>query len=266
MRNPTILVIDSGIGGLSVTQHIRRKCSAVSVSYIADLSHFPYGEKSEDSITRRIQTLVDYGVRHIRPDLVVIACNTASTIALDVLRQTFAVPFVGVVPAIKPAALKSQSGKIGVLATRATVNRPYTQNLIHSFAKDNNVFLYGSSALVEIAEGKLKGDRPDLLQIRMDVENLIQQHKEMDTVVLACTHFPLLEVEFEMLFPQIKYWVHSGEAIARRVESILTEMGFSATGGADKNRLLITGGAQSAYQHALLVPLLGEFDTTMVTI
>lgn len=266
MRHPTILVIDSGIGGLSVTHQIRQKCSAVSVSYIADLSHFPYGEKSEDVITRRIQALVDYGVQNVQPDLVVIACNTASTVALDVLRDTFAIPFVGVVPAIKPAALKSQSGKIGVLATRATVNRPYTQNLIHSFAQNNNVFLYGSSVLVEIAENKLKGIRPDILKIRQDVENLLQQNKEMDTVVLACTHFPLLEAEFEMLFPQIKYWVHSGEAIARRVESLLIEMGFCTTGGESGNRLFTTGITDRVYQRDLLLPLLGEFDSEMVTI
>lgn len=263
---PTILVIDSGIGGLSVTQHIRRVCSGVKITYIADTAHFPYGQKSETAITSRIHTLVEYGMSHAHPDLVVIACNTASTVALDTLRNTFHTPFVGVVPAVKPAALKSQSGKIGVLATEGTVNRPYTQNLISAFAQNHSVFLYGSSVLVQIAEEKLKGIEPDEAKIRADLQKLVGQHADMDTIVLACTHFPLLKNEFQRLFPHIKHWVDSGEAIARRVEFLLTGMGFPAEGREQNHHLIVTGTRQSTYKGGLLQPFLGSYMSEFITL
>lgn len=266
MRNPTLLVIDSGIGGLSVSGHIRRRCPGTSISYIADLLCFPYGQKTEEAVNQRVHTLVDHGIREVQPDLVVIACNTASTVALDSLRRTFPVPFVGVVPAIKPAAQKSESGIIGVLATRGTINRPYTQKLIASFANATGVFLYGSSMLVEIAEQKLQGIAPDEQSIREDVGNFLLQHREMDTVVLACTHFPLLNMEFQTLFPEIKYWIDSGDAIARRVEFLLAEMGLNTLDAVTTNELILTKDAATPYRQNLVQPLLGQYTQKTIAI
>jgi glutamate racemase len=258
-KNPNVLVIDSGIGGLTVTQHIRCRCPQVEISYIADRAYFPYGQKTEDEINQRIHRLVNYGIQQITPDLIVVACNTASTIALDLLRQNFTVPFVGVVPAIKPAAMQTESGVIGVLATQATVNRPYTQNLIQSFANNNRVFLFGSSVLVEIAEDKLLGLEPDLNQIYEDVKHLTSQHTQMDTIVLACTHFPLLRSELQKLFPDIKYWIDSGEAISKRVAHLL-KIGESAPEYNQlNNQLFVTGTGSSGYLSNLITPLLGSY-------
>lgn len=266
MRKPIVLVIDSGVGGLSVTAHIRQRCPGISVSYIADMMYFPYGQKTEKVITERVHALVDYGVRHIQPDLVVIACNTASTVTLDSLRQTFTVPFVGVVPAIKPAVEKSHSGIIGILGTRGTVERPYTQKLISSFANDKGVFLYGSSVLVEIAESKLRGAAPDEQLIREDIEKLLRQHENMDTVVLACTHFPLLDAEFQRVFPEIRFWVDSGDAIARRVEFLLSGMGLMTIDTPTKNRFILTAESSAPYLQDLIQPLLGQYMCTTITI
>lgn len=272
MRTPTILVIDSGVGGLSVTQHIRLKCPSATITYIADTLYFPYGQKAEEIVIQRIHTLVRYGLCDIQPDLVVIACNTASTVALESLRETFSVPFVGVVPAIKPAAQNSASGIIGVLATRGTVNGLYTRNLISSFAQGNGVFLHGSSLLVETAEQKLQGVAPCLQRIQEDVNKLLCQHKEIDTVVLACTHFPLLKAEFQECFPKIKSWIDSGDAIARRVEFLLAEMGLHATDNfsndtlAPSNRFMTTTSALHCYQQALITPLLGTHTLAMIDI
>lgn len=271
MRNPTILVIDSGVGGLSVTEHIRLKCPNASIVYIADTLYFPYGQKSEAIVIQRIHSLVHYGLRSILPDLVVIACNTASTVALESLRKAFSVPFVGVVPAIKPAAQNSASGIIGVLATRGTVNGHYTRNLISSFAHQHGVFLYGSSLLVEAAEQKLQGFAPCLKSIHEDVDKLLCQHNEIDTVVLACTHFPLLKSEFQQCFPKIQAWIDSGEAIARRVEFLLGEMGLPAISPVDNtpspnNQLIITTSGMHAYQRRLIVPLLGEHTLVIINV
>lgn len=266
MRNPIILVIDSGVGGLSVTEHIRQRCPGASIFYIADALYFPYGQKSEKQIMLRMHTLVAYGQRHIEPDLVVVACNTASTVALESLRQAFPGPFVGVVPAIKPAAQQSASGIIGVLATRGTVNGPYTKNLISSFAREHGVFLYGSSILVEVAESKLQGTSPCQRRLREDVEKLLCQHRSMDTIVLACTHFPLLRAELQTCFPEIRYWVDSGEAIARRVESLLTQMGLKVAGTALESKLLVTADLRAAYVRELVRPLLGQYTVAQIDI
>lgn len=257
MRNPKILVIDSGIGGLSVTQHIRNLCPGIAVTYIADLAYFPYGQKAETLVTQRITRLVEHGIATMQPDLVVIACNTASTIALDALRRKFSIPFVGVVPAIKPAAASSISGMIGVLATRGTVNRAYTKNLIQEFAQHTQVHLHGSSMLVEMAERKLRGDECSKERIAEDLQPLLI-HRRIDAIVLACTHFPLLKQELAPLFPQVQFWVDSGEAIARRTAHLLEKMNLSVTGSPPLNHLIVTGGVSPAYQQELLTPLLGD--------
>lgn len=267
MRIPHILVIDSGVGGLTVTDHVRRQCSGCAITYIADLAYFPYGNRPEAEVIARIDTLVGYGMRTAQPDVVVIACNTASTVALNILRQGYSVPFVGVVPAIKPAAALTQTGAIGLLATRGTVTRQYTQALIEEFAPQHKVSLYGSRVLVELSENKLRGIPPCPKQIQADVEQLVLQNTAIDTIVLACTHFPLLTPELTSLFPKIRHWVDSGEAIAKRVKFLLKELELSgAENASPPARFILTASPHRPYDPLLLRPLLGEFEPLVVAL
>lgn len=232
---PKILVFDSGAGGLSIAHAILRRITGCHLIYAADRDFFPYGIKTDDELTPRIVTQVA-ALHHLHsPSIVVIACNTASTLALDTLRSSIACPFVGVVPAIKPAANLTQSGVIGVLATPATVNRSYTRKLIEQFAPNHNVILHGSDALVELAEQKIAGDALDLSIIQEELNTLFQkpEGRNIDSVVMACTHFPLLKEEFELWTSQVSQqknavsWIDSGKAIATRVQHLLDEQGLT---------------------------------------
>ena len=221
------LIFDSGVGGLSVTGEIRALLPDLSLTYVADDEFRPYGEKSEHALRERLPQLLWVLCEMIHPDLVVVACNTASTSALGDIRNVLDIPVVGVVPAIKPGAKSSQTGNIGVLGTPGTVRRRYVDGLIHQFAQSCEVSLHGSVSLVKMAETKLEGVEPNLDHIRAEILPLLSLD-EIDTIVLACTHFPLLIQEFKLLAPQIN-WIDSGAAIARRVRSLLPQ------GGSDQN-------------------------------
>lgn len=213
------LIFDSGVGGLSVTAEVRRLLPDLSITYAADDAFRPYGEKSEQELKERLPGLLATLADMTLPDIVIIACNTASTTALAEIRENLTLPVVGVVPAIKPAAERSVSNVIGVLGTPGTVRRKYVGRLIKDFAKGQKVVLHGSVKLVQIAEDKLAGKAPDHDEIRREIAPLLA-HKTMDHIVLACTHFPLLVEEFETLAPDIT-WIDSGAAIARRAQSLL---------------------------------------------
>jgi glutamate racemase len=221
MNTQTILVIDSGIGGLSVTKEIRQLMPFLRIHYVADLAAFPYGTKSESEVIERVMVLTHALIPKLNPSLIVVACNTASTIVLDAVRNSFQIPIVGVVPAVKPAAALSNSGVIGVLATPGTINRAYTHSLISEYASHCKVVLHGSSNLVQLAEEKMKTGYVDMEKVSDELIPLQKHNSELDTIVLACTHFPLLRQEFSQILPNIKYWVDSGEAIARRVANLL---------------------------------------------
>lgn len=224
MTHPTILILDSGIGGLSIARDIRQQVPASYITYIADIDKFPYGQKTEEEVMQRVTEIVNKSISLFQPDLVVIACNTASTLVLDQLRKLFHIPFIGVVPAIKPAASLTHTGVIGVLATKGTVNRRYTNDLILKFAQNKEVHLHGSSVLVTLAEQKLQNTKINRQELEADVSILMRQSQKMDTVVLACTHFPIIKQELKQSFSQIKYWVDSGEAIARRTSYWLDQL------------------------------------------
>ncbi len=224
MKKPSILIIDSGVGGLSIAQEIRAHVESAHITYIADTEKHPYGPKPEPEISQRVTALVEYGIKLFDPDIVVIACNTASTLVLTQLRDLFSIPFIGVVPAIKPAAQVTQSGVIGVLATQATVNRAYTSKLIADFAQNTEVHLHGSAKLVAISEQKLQGITVCQNTIKEEVQKLLRQSIDIDTVVLACTHFPIIKADLARCFPHISRWVDSGEAVARRVEYWLSQL------------------------------------------
>jgi glutamate racemase len=212
-----ILVFDSGLGGLSIAREIIAAHPYCCVSYLADTAYFPYGTKSDAVLIERIETLLQHAIQTLAPDIVVIACNTASTLTLSHLRSRFALPFVGVVPAIKPAAGLSLSKTIGVLATPATVSRPYTAQLISDFASGCEVITFGTHGLVALAERSLCGETPNSHAVKNELTGLIHQSATMDTVVLACTHFPLLLNELKHAAPHILHWVDSGAAVARQV-------------------------------------------------
>lgn len=218
----SILVIDSGVGGLSVSQAILAAEPSLQIIYFADDAFFPYGLMQEDQLMSRLKTVVGVMIERHQPELVVLACNTVSTLVLPELRALYHVPFVGVVPAIKPAAQQSQTKRIGLLATPATVRRSYTDDLIKSFADDCDVVRVGSNDLVVQAERLLAGEpvcKDTLLSV---LQPFLVTHGKagVDTIVLGCTHFPLLREQLTEIMPSIKL-IDSGEAIARRVVSLL---------------------------------------------
>lgn len=188
------------------------------IVYAADSAGFPYGTKSEAELAARVPALLGRLVERFHPRLAVIACNTASTIALDHVRAALDIPVVGTVPAIKPAAELSKSRVIGVLGTEATVRQPYVDDLAARFASDCRVIRYGSAQLVELAERKLAGDPVTVADVRAAIAPLVEAEgaEGMDVMVLACTHFPLLADEIEAAFPQIRL-VDGGPGIARRI-------------------------------------------------
>ena len=222
---PRILVFDSGSGGLSVAQAIRQQLPDANMIYAADTAAFPYGRWAEVMLVKRILRVMRELVSAVEPDCIVIGCNTASTLALEVLREEFRIPFVGTVPAIKPAAAQTQTGVIGVLATPGTVRREYTKTLIHTYAFHCKVLLHGASEMAEIAERKLAGERVDLKQLLAEIKPVFKTKggQKTDTVVLGCTHYPLLLDELREIAPWPVNWIDPAPAIARRTQSILPD-------------------------------------------
>ena len=216
-----ILFFDSGVGGLSVLAPARALLPQAPIVYAADSAGFPYGTKSEAELAARVPALLGRLVERFQPRLVVIACNTASTIALDHARAALDLPIVGTVPAIKPAAEMSRTRVIGVLGTEATVRQPYVDNLAAKFAADCTIIRHGSAELVALAEAKLAGEAVDAAAVAEAVEPL-RQAEMLDTVVLACTHFPLLADELAIALPGVRF-VDGGPGIARRIAYLTTE-------------------------------------------
>ncbi|HEX7822373.1 MAG TPA: glutamate racemase [Sphingobium sp.] len=214
-----VLFFDSGVGGLSILRPARALIPTMPVIYAADRAGYPYGTKSEAEIAARVPALLGRLVERYRPRMAVIACNTASTIALAGVRAALDVPVVGTVPAIKPAALRSKTRVIGVLGTDATVRQPYVDRLAQEHGADCLVLRHGSAALVDLAEAKLRGETLDPVIARDALAGLLDQKggDRMDMVVLACTHFPLVEAELAAAAPRPLTFLHGGEGIARRI-------------------------------------------------
>ncbi|WP_217565068.1 glutamate racemase [Vibrio cholerae] len=214
---PRVLIFDSGVGGLSVYREIEARLPQLNYIYLFDNAAYPYGELTQETLIARVDTLVTRMVEQERIDLVVIACNTASTIVLPVLRAKLTIPVVGVVPAIKPASLIA-SKAIGLIATPATVKRQYTQELIRDFSANKNVELLGSTRLVNMAEEKLRGKPIDLEELASILQPL---KNTIDVAVLGCTHFPLIKEEIQQVLGEQVQLIDSGLAIARRVQELL---------------------------------------------
>jgi glutamate racemase len=222
LENPTILVFDSGLGGLTVYREVARVRPDARFVYAADDALFPYGAIDEERLIARALDLMAQLIAAHRPDLVVIACNTASTIVLPSLRARLDVPFVGTVPAIKPACAASNTKRVSVLGTEATVKREYTRALIREFAGDCRVTLVGSARLAALAEAAIAGDAVDDAEIAAEIAPcFVDDGARTDTLVLACTHYPLLADRFTRLAPWPVNFIDPAPAIARRVVDLI---------------------------------------------
>jgi glutamate racemase len=218
-----VLVFDSGIGGLSVLGAVSAALPDARLVYVADDAAFPYGDWDEAALRDHIVALMDSLIAEHDPAAVVIACNTASTLVLPPLRERFAVPFVGTVPAIKPAAEQTRSGIVSVLATPGTMKRDYTRDLIRAFADGCHVRLVGAPALAAEAEALMRGAAVDRALIAGQIAPCFMEMdgRRTDIVVQACTHYPFLADILAELAPWPVTWLDPAPAIARRVLTVL---------------------------------------------
>jgi glutamate racemase len=250
------LVFDSGVGGLTVLAEIHRLLPAVPTIFAADTAAFPYGGLSAEAVSQRVMAVMTRLIVAFDPALAVIACNTASTLVLPHLRARFSIPFVGTVPAIKPAAAMTKSGLISVLATPGTVKRDYTADLIRDFAAGKEVTLVGAPRLASLAEAALRGEAVADETIAAEIAPVFIESggRRTDVVVLACTHYPLLIAAFERLAPWPVAWLDPAPAIARRVRQVLPQRPTAE--GPPRHRGIVTSNAGTV---AALTPSFSRF-------
>ena len=227
-----ILLLDSGVGGLTVLEELRKLLPQVPVVYVADHAALPYGNKTEAQVTARVAALLGRLTERYQPRLVTIACNTASTIALAAVREALDLPIVGTVPAIKPAAALTETGAIGLLGTAATIRQAYVDNLEREFAGDKLLLRHAAPNLVQAAEAKLRGEEVDPAVYAEAARGLRSQPggEKIDTVVLACTHFPLLEEELSRAFGPDVSFIDGSAGIARRIVHLTQGQQFARSG------------------------------------
>ena len=253
---PTILVFDSGLGGLTVFREVVKARPDARYVYVADDAFFPYGRHEAAALIARLVPLMGKLIAEYRPDLVVIACNTASTLVLTHLRAAYSVPFVGTVPAIKPACASSKSRLVSVLGTEATVAREYTRKLIRDFGQGCEIALIGSARLASLAEAALRAEPVEDAAILAEIVPcfIARGERRTDTVALACTHYPLLLDRFERLAPWPVGWIDPAPAIARRVVQLLgpPDAANSAARG-PRDRIVFT--SERPPSHALAMAL-----------
>lgn len=255
-------IFDSGVGGLTVYQAIKSLLPAAHYSYCSDNEFHPYGTKADEAVAQRTLEVCLRFVAAAKLDVLVIACNTASTVGLDLLRAHLKLPIVGVVPAIKPAAEKSTTGVIGLLATPATIKRPYVDELIRRFASHRHVVRAGSSRLVELAEDKARGKTVPLNLVHEEIKSLFIEFSDheksvrLDAVVLGCTHFPLLREELLAASPWPVLWIDSGSAIAARVQHLIATLNLEVVPSPELSTAWVTQKDASTW---LLKPLMEHF-------
>lgn len=254
MANPAapILIFDSGVGGLTVLAELRKVLPDAPVIYVADEAALPYGDKSEAEIAARVCGLLGRLAERYHPRLICIACNTASTIALGMVRDVLETPVVGTVPAIKPAAEMTQTGVIGLLGTAATIRQAYVDNLQAQFAAGKTLLRHAAPELVGAAELKLRGGTPDPEIFARAAQGLTSQPggESIDTVVLACTHFPLLTDELGEAFGEKVHFVDGAQGIARRIRYLTQGQAFIRH---DQDFAIVTG---DEHNHSNLAPTL----------
>ena len=265
-RRPTILLLDSGIGGLTVLRELRSARPDAAYVYAADDAAFPYGDWAEEPLMRRVEQVTAELVARHAPDLVVVACNTISTLVLPVLRARFGLPFVGTVPAVKPAVSLSKSGRVTVLATPGTVRRDYTRELVATYAGGCAVDLVGSTRLAAMAEAELAGTPVSDEALAAEIAPCFANRdgRRTDTIVLACTHYPWLTARMERLAPWPVTFLDPAPAVARRVVQILGEAPEGAPPGPG-GRAVFTGEGRLGehLKTALAAFGLGEVETNV---
>lgn len=217
-----VLFFDSGVGGLSILHDVMKLNHDIEPYYLFDNECFPYGSKTEEFLISRIKGLIQQINSQFKFNAIVIACNTASTVALPSLRSVIDIPIIGVVPAIKPAAKISKNKIIGLLATPGTLSRTYTKELINEFASDCKLICVGDAMLAVIAETRLTTGVVDKESIKKIIQPFLSEKiaERPDTVVLGCTHYPFVKDVLTELLPNMKI-IDSGEAIGRRVKAVI---------------------------------------------
>jgi glutamate racemase len=262
----TILVFDSGLGGLTVYREILAARRNATYVYVADDAGFPYGVKPEDELIERVVRLMADLIAAYRPHLVVIACNTASTIVLPALRKTFPLPFVGTVPAIKPACAGSVTRRVSVLGTEATVAREYTHALIRDYADACQVTLVGAKNLAGYAEAELAGAPASDAEIAAEIASCFRDDgARTDTVVLACTHYPLIIERLRRLAPWPVNFIDPAPAIARRVVSLLGPAPDGETSTAMTHAVFTSGRPPSSTLKLISQRFRPRFDTASLS-
>ncbi|MEO9600876.1 glutamate racemase [Parasphingorhabdus sp.] len=229
---PPLLFFDTGVGGLSVLKETVKLLPHAPIVYAADYAGMPYGMKSEIELASRVPALLGRLVERYKPGLATIACNTASTIALDHVRSALNIPVVGTVPAIKPASEMTKTGAIGLLGTKATIRQPYVDKLAADFAADKLLLRHGAPELVYAAEAKLRGEKPDSTIIEEAISGLLNQDggEQIDTIILACTHFPLLRQELQQAAPRPLQFIDGAQGIARRIAYLTKTISWPSEG------------------------------------
>ncbi|MBB2204880.1 glutamate racemase [Gluconacetobacter takamatsuzukensis] len=218
-----ILAFDSGIGGFGIVRALRARLPGLPVDYLADTAIYPYGEQEDAALVDRVVTLMGEAIAGLAPDLVVIACNTASTLALTALRERYRIPFVGCVPPIKWAAELSRSRTIGLLATRATVRRPYLRDLQQRYAPDCTLLAHGARGLADLAEHAFRGHAISADIVQQELAALFDQPggNRIDVVGIGCTHYTFLMDTFRAASPPGMIWLDPADAVARRAATVL---------------------------------------------
>lgn len=248
-----VLLFDSGLGGLTVLREVVKARPDAELSFVADDAAFPYARLSDETLVDRVVAVIERYAGIFNPSIVVVACHTASTLALPALRARFSIPFVGTVPAIKPACAQSKTKRVSVLATSATVRRDYTHQLVDEFAHGCKVTLVGGERLASFAEAALRGVPIDEEEIRREIAPcFVDDGARTDTIVLACTHYPLILDRLKRLSPWPVDWLDPAPAIARRAAQLLGPARAERTGTA---RAYFTSG--SAGSEALAKSLAG---------
>ena len=251
-------MIDSGFGGLTIYDAVRARLPDAPIIYAADLAGLPYGTKSEAEVAARVCGLLGRMSERYAPRLAVIACNTASTIALSMVRDVLEIPIVGTVPAIKPAAAATQTGMIGVLGTAATIRQPYVDELEAQFASGKTLLRHAAPELVLLGEAKLRGEAINSDMVRAAVEGMrARSEGRMDTVVLACTHFPLLHDELGEVFGSGVTLIDGADGIGRRVEVLVAGQTIARA----PSRVVATGSPEALVPYAAALASRGFAST-----
>lgn len=241
-----ILTFDSGVGGLGVVRALRRLLPPQTrIDYLADTALFPYGEQPDGLLLERLEMLIGQQIRRSQPEIVVIACNTASTLALDALRARYNVPFVGCVPPVRWAARISHSRVIGILATSATVRRPYLRALQSQFAQDCTLITHGGRGLADLAEAAFLGGPIADQRVEEELDGLFSQPAGalIDAIGLGCTHYTFLADAFQRLSPHSIQWLDPAEAVARQAAIVLDGLApvhLSSDGRDDQGQFFTT--------------------------